>query len=743
MALVHCTPHNRPMSAIPSALDPGVLLHGRFLLGHVLGRGGFAITYLATDSERGDACVVKELAPPGAVREADGGLSFAAIGPAAAQRLRHQFTQEAEFMSRLRARGIIPIREAWQERGTAYFATDYVADSMTLQKVLLSEGRMDEQAVLDIVYQLLETLERVHARGLLHRDIKPSNILMGPTGEVFLIDFGSAREWHSDLAAQHTIQHTPGYAPLEQLTEKGRRGPATDIYALCALAYALLTGEPPPPAPDRAEGIPLISLRAVRPDVEPRVARAIERGLAVSFQDRPQNIAALRTLLDPPGGDEPGRLRYLELDEAILKLQKFKYGRRECPGCGAVLDAPQPLKPGICPVCREGKLEMRKIAERLCPVCHTGVLHHLSNIDPLRICPLCESGLLVGQGLLKKSCYRCRSCGANFLPEAARWRHDEEVRTVDEWRAQSGHSEEVMRCDSCEAVFDREPDGRYRQSHPKPKPGAYARLYPEEWARVASGLLPGSGNAKCTACDADYFAEGEHLTLLDAHRDPYGFAERRLGQLLRRDDVRWLAVGKTSGLPGLVCVGGTGAPCGTEFDGTGDVLTLVRSTNPRLSARAGQSLTLANWVRLGQGLPPYGEEQALWTEMPNSIREAYESGELPFDSRDPSIQWRGPATRMEVGEDHALRSGEGQLQIDATGLTFGGLLRKVRVPIEEVATYAIDDGLLRVERSDGSALHFDIEPVTFSVKLESGKWETTLEAESLVTRLNGSSKEPG
>ena len=79
------------MSHAPAALDPGVVLHGRFQIAHSLGRGGFGITYLAHDTERKDSCVVKELAPPGAVRTADGDLSFAVLGPAIAQRLRHQF----------------------------------------------------------------------------------------------------------------------------------------------------------------------------------------------------------------------------------------------------------------------------------------------------------------------------------------------------------------------------------------------------------------------------------------------------------------------------------------------------------------------------------------------------------------------------------------------------------------------------------------------------------------------------
>ncbi|MBX7133328.1 MAG: serine/threonine protein kinase [Fimbriimonadaceae bacterium] len=774
------------MSHAPAALDPGVVLHGRFQIAHLLGRGGFGITYLAHDTERKDSCVVKELAPPGAVRTADGDLSFAVLGPAIAQRLRHQFIQEANFLSRIRARGVIPVRETWQERGTSYFAMDYVADAMSLQRVLLSEGRMDASTVLDIVYQLLETLEHVHARGLLHRDIKPSNVLLSPKGEAFLIDFGSAREWHADFAGQHTVQYTPGYAPLEQMSEQARRGPATDLYALSALAYALLTGDHPAPAVERATGTPLIPLRAIRPDVEPRVAATIEAGLALGFPERPQSASAMRAMMDGPAPEAELVSTLATLDAQIVRLQAFKFNRRECPGCGGVLEEPKPLRVGACPVCREGVLRARKIAAKLCPVCRIGILHDLPNTNPLKLCPTCRTGLLRTQGLLRKRTLTCEACGETYglngdhrdLQTGSPGRRkyidvirnsDGESHTAAEWRSLAGRTEFVRRCDGCGAQFDRQDDERYRQITPKPT--VYGELFEDEWAQIAAGLEPGAGNTFCEACDADFFADAETLTLLGASKDPFGFAERHQGQLLRRDDVRWLAVGKSSGQAGLLCVGGgdDGArrtPCGTEFDGAGDVLTLVRSDLVRLHRHVGQSLTLANWHRVGQGLPKFGDEEGLLSQMGPALHDAYVAGELPFDSRDPELVWRGPAERLDA-EGRSL--GEGQFVLEADGLIFGSLLRKLRVPADQIESISHTDGILApdqpaaseqrirafsppedgnrqapgsakeivVERVDGDRLLFEVDPVVFSVKLESGKWETLLEARSLVARWGG------
>lgn len=726
------------MSGQPEALDHGFVLRGRFGIDHPIGRGGFGITYAASDLDRKDLCVVKELAPAGSVRLPDGRLDLRPLGAATAQRLRHQFVHEAHVLGRLNLRGIIPVRIAWQENGTAYIAMDSIHGAMPLQKVLLSEGRMDVSAVLDIVYQLLEALAAIHERGLLHRDLKPSNVLLGPKGEAYLIDFGSAREWHADMSAHHTVEYTPGYAPIEQMSESGRRGPGTDLYGLCALAYALLTGAPPTPAVDRAGGAPLIPLRAIRPDVEPRVAAALEAGLELELDRRPATAAELREMLDEPipSPIPPSALK--RLDERLVRLQQFRFGVRECPACGDVLEQPRPLArrrgATLCPVCREGVLRLRKISEAACPVCRVGVLERLLNAGPLRICPTCGIGLLQRRGLgLGKRTFVCAECNETYRAEGDLWRRESDglERPVQEWRERSGRSSDVRRCDACGAQFDRLPDERMRQVLPPPKADDLAVLFVDEWARLAAGLDPGSGNAVCDACEADYFLDEDRLTLLSATRDPYGFASAYLGRLLRREDVAWLAVGKASGREGLLC-----QACATEFDGAGDVLTLVRTLHPLLRDHLGKGLTLANWHRLARDLPSVGEEDSLAEQMPGVLREAYASGELPFDSRDAGVLWRGPAVRVEGTGENRRPLGSGQLVIDADGLTFGGLVRKLRVPRTALRSATWENGIVHFDEDGGSVLLFEVEPVVFNARLDSGRWETVLDGEALVARFS-------
>ncbi len=210
----------------PQPLETGAMLSNRFEIQDVLGRGGFAIAYLAHDHVRQDDCTVKELAPAGSVREPGGLLNLHDADP---HRIRDRFLDEARTLARLDLPGVLPVRASFVENGTAYFATDHVWNSRTLQELLDVEGRMDSDGALDIFFQLLETLEALHAKHVLHRDIKPSNILLAPDGHAILIDFGAAREWLADISQRQTILFTPGYAPLEQLAERAARGPATDL----------------------------------------------------------------------------------------------------------------------------------------------------------------------------------------------------------------------------------------------------------------------------------------------------------------------------------------------------------------------------------------------------------------------------------------------------------------------------------------------------------------------------------
>lgn len=710
----------------PQALVAGTLIGGRFEIERVLGRGGFGIAYLASDMVRRDKATVKELAPFGCLRS-ESGLIDLDTGGVSSHRLRQSFLEEARLLSRLNLPGILPVRAVFAENGTAYYATDHLADAETLERVLHQEGRMDPAGAMDILFQLLETLEAVHGKAILHRDVKPSNILISPKGQAYLIDFGSAREWHADEAILHTVLYTPGYAPIEQLSERGRRGPATDIYGLCATAYRMLTGSIPMPATDRANGAELTPLRLLRPDVETPIATAIEAGLNVRYHDRPQSIALFREMLSE-AEEETDEGSLAQYDAKLLKLQRFGYERRQCPACGGVLEQPKALRKWGCPVCRDGMIRKRNITSRLCPTCRLGTLHKRPNNKPLAFCPLCKLGELSQrkQGLVNRKLFLdCLSCHTVFesvgdgMSIIAPPDKVCEAKSPAEWRDIANRSEEVWACDGCAAQYDLLEDGRWGQITPKPK--QYHALYPEEWARVAIGLSPGAGNAACDVCHADYFVDDNRMTLLTTEIDPHGFGAEELGRLIDAEDARWLGVGKSSPHPGLVC-----ADCGTELDLDGDYLRLVMTKHRLLLRQVGEPKKLIDWHRTAAGLPEVHEEQEFRTDVLTAIQYAYETGEINFDLKDQVI-WKGPATRDRQG---------GTLTIAKGDIQFGGLLKKWRAPLDALVGASAKGDCLELHFSgDEEPMSFQLTPVELTVHLESGNNSVMLSAQSLARRL--------
>jgi serine/threonine protein kinase len=726
------------MIGTPPPLPKGTTMGGRFDLLEVLGRGGFGIVYLAHDRLRGDRAVVKELAPAGTLRLDDGTLSFESVGPEAAQRLRQRFLEEIQLLSRLDVPGLVPLRASFGERGSAYYASEFVEGAATLEEILQREGKLHAEGALDILFQLMDTLEALHTAGYLHRDIKPTNILVDIRGKAYLIDFGAAREWHADLTLEHTVLFTEGYAPLEQMSERSRRSPATDIYSLCATAYRMLSGRRPPSAVDRAEGQVLAPLSLLRPEIDPIVARALECGLNLRSVERPQTVEELRSLLCSETIPE-GPITLEDFDNRLVKLRRLRFQRRECPGCGGVLEDRRPLRRGVCPVCRLGTVRRRPISDRLCPSCRNGTLHRRANGQPLSLCPCCTTGELEAKraGLLSSGLsLTCGNCGARFAGDGAgmtlesapagREHLSGQSLSYGRWREMSGRTDDFWGCDGCIAQFDVLPDGRWRHVQADPH-AAYSALYPEEWARVAAHLDPGAGNAWCDACGADCFVDRDTITVLGAEEDPYGFSARHLGRLLNLQDAAWLGVGKESGRSGLLC-----GDCGTEFDRDGEYLRLFRSVQSLLRPRTGEAFLLEDWHRIARGLPHLGAEGEFESAFDDAIVAAYVSGELAFGLEE-DILWKGGAVREWEGGLETVKS---TLIVRRGSLLFGGLLKKWKVPLDALTGVRTAGGRLVLDlKGEESPTIFDVEEVEMRVTLASGTRKVLLGAQHLAARI--------
>lgn len=694
----------------------------RYEIEATLGRGGFAVAYRCKDRERGDRCVLKELAPQGTARDADGSVRLEALGPRV-DRLVARFLEEAELLRAIRAPGLLPVRGSFEANGTAYFAMDDAPGAQTLAEVLDRQGRLDLDTTLDVLYQLLETLEAIHAQGYLHRDLKPSNVLVDEEGRCHLIDFGASREWHANHTLRHTVVFTPGYAPLEQLSEHGRRGPATDLYALCATGYHMLCGEPPVSATDRVAGERLLAPAELRPGLDSAVSNALMAGLRLRYDERPADVPALRELLVSAPATTTEQIA--AADRTLEALHELRIERNACPGCGGALDYPRQTRARTCPVCREARIQERDLSPNRCPSCGGGVLRRFDRAEPPIACPRCPAGALEGG---RRGPWVCGACGAGFQRVRGGIEHEGAVQTWREWARDSTRSPIVLRCDTCGGQFDEDPDGLRTQKLPAGSP--WGPRTPDEWARIAIGASPDGGNAECDHCGAEYFLDGETCTLLGSDLDPFGFAERHLGRRLDWKRLAWAAAGKESAAPGPVC-----HRCGTEFDTDGSYLRLVRTTSRTLGRHIGEPFSLEDWNRVARELPTVLEEPAFEARFDKLLMQAFAEGALPFDSAEPDLVWRGRAMRVSR-RDGEPEGPEGRLTVTDREILFQHFLHKWRTPRDAVQDAFERGGFLWIVlESEREPLGFDLEEVELTVHPESGRRTVLVGASELAQRL--------
>jgi serine/threonine protein kinase len=272
-----------------TALPVGTKLKGRYSVGKVLGQGGFGITYKGGDSKLLRPIAIKELFPEGCIRNQK---TVQPTHPDVQREFIHikqRFIEEARLLARLNHPGIVKVYDFFEENNTAYMIMELLKGK-SLRKLIEERGRIDEDEALDYIIKLCEALSIVHKNGYLHRDIKPDNIFITDEGRVVLIDFGSAREFIAGRTKTHTVILTQGYAPPEQYSLVAQRGAYTDIYALAATLYHMLTGEVPADAPARQAGMKLRSPREINPKVSQKVSDAVMAGLEMDYRKRPQNI---------------------------------------------------------------------------------------------------------------------------------------------------------------------------------------------------------------------------------------------------------------------------------------------------------------------------------------------------------------------------------------------------------------------------------------------------------------------
>ena len=259
----------------------GTVLENRYRIEALLGAGGMGAVYRAWDLRLDQHVALKENAMP---------------APASAR----QFEREAKMMARLRHPNLPRVSDHFViSDGAQYLVMEYV-EGEDLGQVLKRGGPLDEVRALAWIGQVCDALAYLHNQRppIIHRDVKPSNIKITPQGEVFLVDFGIAKVGDAQIkTTMGALGVTPGFSPPEQYGTGGTDA-RSDVYALGATLYALLTGQSPPDSVQRAIQVAALTPpRTLRPDLSPAVVSALEAALEISPTDRPQTVAAFRALL--------------------------------------------------------------------------------------------------------------------------------------------------------------------------------------------------------------------------------------------------------------------------------------------------------------------------------------------------------------------------------------------------------------------------------------------------------------
>lgn len=592
-----------PIQHLPAGTK---LAGGAYTIGKVLGQGGFGITYLGSDVRLRRPVAIKECFPQGCVRLGATVQPSGSITQSDFQATRERFLEEARTLARFEHRGIVRVYTSFEENNTAYMVMEFLRGK-SLADIVAERGALPEQEAVGYIEEVGQALEVVHAAGLLHRDIKPENIVVTEDGRVVLVDFGTAREFAAGRTRRMTRMVTPGYAPLEQYGEQAQFGPFTDIYALGATLYHLLTGEVPVQAPDRAHRVELREPAEKRPGIRRAVSGAVMWAMKMRVEERPQSVRAFLNALRGAGGPTaPGagggsatqpqpsspdaanphepriqqilselarpvsitatrhtaRIQQIEqVLERVAQFNRFRAGRpNRCPACQQGDVYPVTGDPtGRCPLCQKGSLEQRPLDPDRCPVCRAGKLTAHSLDGKTIFCPVCR-----------------------LVPLQAERRKRFGLR-IDLWWV----------CPNCRAELDVSLGSRASLVRIQDDPfgigfqRAGQTLSIDEWARISQRS---ANYLVCSQCQAQMdVADAQRLTLAHVAADPHGAGQRHLGKTLLRSAWAKLA----AGLP--LNAGNTRCPnCRAELevDAAAQTMALLQAGH-----------TLPDWARPLTGKP--------------------------------------------------------------------------------------------------------------------------------------------
>lgn len=232
----------------PTMLAPGSILQNRYVVGRVIGKGGFGITYLAYDALVCRKIAIKEYFPYGLAQRVTGSTQVSVTSADNAEAFEvgaEKFYTEAKLVKRFNGNpNIVGVYDCFRENGSVYIAMEYLR-GQTFREYIRGNGVLSEPHGVYVAKSIVNALIVAHSASVVHRDITPDNVVLCDNGDIKIIDFGAARQVVAEHSQSFSVILKPGFAPPEQYSKKGNQGPWTDVYAVGTTLYYMITGDFP------------------------------------------------------------------------------------------------------------------------------------------------------------------------------------------------------------------------------------------------------------------------------------------------------------------------------------------------------------------------------------------------------------------------------------------------------------------------------------------------------------------
>lgn len=297
-------------------LDPGTIIGGKFIVGKALEYGGYTVKYLGFDAEAQHKVIISEYLPSDFSTRSDGESEVTIYSGDAYEQFSHgleTFLNEGNKIQQLAdTQGVAKVYDCIAENDTGYVISEYLVGT-TLKEVLDTGKVYKPEEAKQFISQILIGLIKVHPLDIIHCDIAPETIFITEQGEVKLLDFGATRYVTTANSKSLAIILKQGYAPEEQYRSQGKRGPWTDVYALAAVMYRMITGKVPPESVDRALSDEITEPSKLNTGISQSMENALMNALNVYQDDRTKTAQEF----------------YKELNSSDTKRRKVKRAKRD------------------------------------------------------------------------------------------------------------------------------------------------------------------------------------------------------------------------------------------------------------------------------------------------------------------------------------------------------------------------------------------------------------------------------